>query len=139
MDKAAIIRKLTNPFSYSTVEIPREVKIDHQSIDLKQKVLDLARVSEEEVPKKVLPEVVQLDDKLSKMFDEFKRNVENSEIDPSQAESQLDYYLGIKRAIVILRGISEGTLKQFSKENEQKQRTEDKKRWYKTAKKLAED
>jgi hypothetical protein len=139
MDKAAIIRKLTNPFSYSTVEMPREVKIDDQGINLKEKIIEIERIAEKEGPAMVLPQVVELEKKLNKLFNDFVGKVERSEIEPTEAVLRLDYYLGIKRAIVILKGISDESLKRFSEEDERKQRTEDKKRWYKSAKKLAED
>lgn len=139
MDKSAIIRKLTNPFSYSTVEIPTTAKIEGQTIDLKQRILGLARISEDKDPVNVLPEVVRLEYTLSRLFDDFKSKVEYSQIDLNEAESQLEYYLGIKRAIVILKGVSDGSLRPFREDDERKQRTEDKKRWYKSTKKLAEE
>jgi hypothetical protein len=138
VDKSAIVRKLANPFSYATVEIPAEVKIDDQTINLKEKIIDVERISEREGPATVVPQVIDLEKKLNELFNDFVGKVERSEIESTEAGAQLNYYLGIKRAIVILKGISDESLKRFNEVDEKKQRIEDRKRWYKSARKLEE-
>jgi hypothetical protein len=138
MDKEAIARKLANPFSYATVEIPTDVNIDGESINLKEKIIGIERIAEKEGLETVVPQVVELEKKLNKLFSDFVGKVERSEIESTEAEAQLSYYLGIKRAIVILKGISDESLKRFNEADERKQRAEDKKRWYKSARKLEE-
>ncbi|WXG47546.1 MAG: DUF5788 family protein [Candidatus Atabeyarchaeum deiterrae] len=137
MKRLYIIRKLASPFSYLTVEIPTEVEIGEQRIDLKRRIAAIVKVAEGEDPAKVVPEVVQLENVLTKLLNEFAMKVEKSEIELAEAESQLDYYLGIKRAIVILRGISDESLRRFNEEDLRESTAEDRKRWFRTTKKLA--
>lgn len=138
MDKSAIVRKLANPFSYATVEIPTEVEIEDQTINLKEKIIDIERIADKEGPATVLPQVIYLEKKLNELFNDFVGKVERSEIESTEAGARLNYYLGIKRAIVILKGISDESLKRFNEEDERKRIAEDKKRWFKSAKKLGE-
>jgi hypothetical protein len=138
VDKSAIVRKLANPFSYATVEIPTEVEIEDQTINLKEKIIDIERIADKEGPATVLPQVIYLEKKLNELFNDFVGKVERSEIESTEAGARLNYYLGIKRAIVILKGISDESLKRFNEEDERKRIAEDKKRWFKSAKKLGE-
>jgi hypothetical protein len=138
VDKSAIVRKLANPFSYATVEIPTEVKIEDQTINLKERIMEIERIAEKDGIATVVPQVIDLEKKLNELFNDFVGKVGRSEIESTEAGAQLNYYLGIKRAIVILKGISDESLKRFNEEDERKQVGEDKKRWFKSAKKLGE-
>jgi hypothetical protein len=136
MDKASIIRKLDSAFSYLTVDVPTEVRIDDQSINLKKKIDDLVEVAEGENPSKAVPEVVKLERILTELLSNFMDKIRKSEIELTEAESQLNYYLGIKRAITILKGISDESFKRFNEKAERKQKAEDRKRWFDSLKDL---
>ena len=138
MERSTILHKLATQFSISTVEIPKSVNIKGQRFNLKERIASIVKATEDGELKKVMAEVIELEKGLGELFNGFVGKVEKSEIGPQEAESQLSYYLGIKRAIVILKGISEGSLNRFKEDNERKSTAEDRERWFKTTKKLAE-
>ena len=138
MDKAAIIRKLESAFSYLTVDIPQEVKIDDKIIKLKKEMEEIMKTAENGDLGKAIRGVVELETDLGKIVNDFKGKVRGSEIDLTVAEAQLGYYLGIRRAIAILSSISDESLKRFTEKDEKKRIAEDRKRWYDYLKHLDE-
>jgi hypothetical protein len=130
MDKATIIRKLDSAFSYLTVDIPEEVKIDNKNVKLRSEMEDIVKAAENGDLGRVIPSVIELEKDLSKLVNDFRSRISRSDIDTTEAETQLGYYLGIRRAIEILRGVSDESLKGFSEKDEKRRTADDRKRWY---------
>jgi hypothetical protein len=121
------------------VDIPDEVKVAEKSIHLREKMREIVKTAESGDLAGVVPEIVELERDLGKIVNDFISRLKRSEIDLTEAEAQLEYYLGIQRAIAILRSISGGSLKRFNERDEKKRIAEDRKRWYESLKNLDEE
>lgn len=138
LDKSAVLRKLNSQFSYLRTEIPQTVNVDGKTINLKGKLDEIIEAAENQDLSKVMPEMLELREILEKSLADFIIKVQDSKTEPSEAASQLEYYLGIKRAIQIIKGFSEGSLKPFRKTEETESEVEDEKRWLDYVKHLQE-
>lgn len=136
IDKSTVLRKLNSQFSYLRAEIPQTVNVDGRDINLRDKLGEIIEAAENQDLSKVMPEMLELRKLLDKSLADFITSIEDSKTEPSEAESQLEYYLGIKRAIQIIKGFSEGLLKPFRKSEEVAGKIDDKKRWLDYLKKL---
>jgi len=138
IDKSYVLRKLNSQFSYLRAEIPEAVNVDGKTVNLRKKIREIIDAGESQDLVKVMPEMLELRKLLYKLLTDFTSKVEDSKIKPSEATSQLEYYLGIKRALEIIKGFSEGSLKPFREDEEKGSKIGDKKRWLDYLKRMEE-
>jgi hypothetical protein len=119
-------------------EIPETIDIDGKAIDLRKRIDQFVDAAENHDLVRVTPEMLELGKLLDKSLTDFSDKVKNSKIKTNEAASQLEYYLGIKRALEIIKGFSGGSMKPSEKYEENKAGIEDKKRWLEYLKKMEE-